>query len=315
MQQVKNKIFFMLCIIIAPIYCHEHDTLNFCTAAESHYFPHLLNLIGSIHHTNFDNLDTIFIYDLGLSEQQINQLNRIDKIKVCALEKTNPELLKSFQVNASGKCVPGWYAWKPVAIKQSLEHCENVVWLDAGTTVLKPLDNLFKHIQEHGYFLCTIGDETGPNTYAYPVAWGTTQYVIKQFGLDDSGKSWILAQPFIMANFIGVSRRVMHKLVMPWYALTKDLKNFADDGTTPNGFGTGRCDQTLLSVLGYSADLCVFQQDYTQNRPILLNVDDQEIPFYITWNGEYVGDKTCVYSSRWDLKNSNFYNMCIKYKK
>src|SRR5271170_46995 len=42
----------------------------YCTAANSDYFGPLLNLIGSIHDTNFDKVSAIAVFDLGLTEDQ-----------------------------------------------------------------------------------------------------------------------------------------------------------------------------------------------------------------------------------------------------
>src|SRR5439155_21284257 len=49
----------------------------FCTAADSSYFTHLLNLIGSIHKISFDQLGEIAVFDLGLHQEQVEELNKI----------------------------------------------------------------------------------------------------------------------------------------------------------------------------------------------------------------------------------------------
>ena len=159
------------------------DYQYYCTASDSKYFNNLLNLIGSIHETNYKNLGEIAVFDLGLTKDQIEQLKKIDKISVIKIELTNPDLLKQFKTSHSGKMVPGWYAWKFVILKQALELFPYALWIDAGTTILRPLDNLFKYIQQSGYFLCTMGDEKFYNQIAHPIKWGTTEYVKNYFGL------------------------------------------------------------------------------------------------------------------------------------
>src|SRR3990167_2993543 len=111
----------------------------YCTAIDSNYFNLFLNLLGSIHHTNFEQLEEIAVFDLGLNANQIAYLNKVQKLKVYSLQPTNPDMLKPFRLHPEmGKMVPGWYSWKYVAIKQALDMHPYVLWIDAGSTVLKP---------------------------------------------------------------------------------------------------------------------------------------------------------------------------------
>ena len=220
----------------------------FCTACDSRYFLNLLNLIGSIHDVCFKNLGEIVVFDLGLTEQQIEQLRKIAKVSVHKIKHSNPKLLKYFKVSNFGKTVPGWYAWKFVVLEQALELFPYVLWLDSGTTILKPLDDLFKYIQQSGYFLCTMGDEKFYNQFSHPIKWGTTEYVKKEFELLSSEKKWILDQEPLLSGLIGISRKALKYLVEPLCKYAENLKLFEDHGTAPNGFGTARHDQTILSI-------------------------------------------------------------------
>jgi hypothetical protein len=221
----------------------------FCTAADEQYFPWLVNLIGSIHKTNFDNLEDIAVYDLGFTEQQRQALRSMQKVHICSLELTNPDLLKQFQTNAAGKLVRGWYAWKPVVIKQALEHFPYVLYLDAGCTVLKPLNDLFAYIQEHHYFL--LQDQVwyiGGQNKQFAIGEQCTRFVINAFNLNSAERRWILQAPSMYAAVQGVSREMNSSLVVPMYELSKDLRNFQDDGSSMYGFGLARHDQTLYSI-------------------------------------------------------------------
>ena len=102
---------------------------------------------------------------------------------------------------------------------------------------------------------------------------------------------------------MGVSRSAQHLFAQQWYDLSYDLRNFIDDGTSPAGFGTGRCDQTLLGILAYLNNLVIHKQDYKQRVPMMLKVQGKNVPFYITWHGGWVNQKTGIYSSRSDLSN------------
>ena len=63
---------------------------------------------------NFDDLDEICVYDLGLTEQQIEKINLMEKVKLYEIEKVNPKLLKPIMIDVHGKSVKGWYAWNEV---------------------------------------------------------------------------------------------------------------------------------------------------------------------------------------------------------
>lgn len=285
----------------------------YCTAADAGYFDRLMNLIASIHTTNYEQLGTIAVFDLGLTQKQIQQLKRIQKVQVFKLEPYNPAIRIPFSSdkNNSFKKAPGWYAFKDVALQQVLDRFPSVLWIDAGTTVLKPLDNLFKHIEQQGYFFCTVG--------GCPVSWGSTKILHEIFNLDTPDNKWILDAEMIMGGVFGIKKdSVAHqKVLTPMYqaAQDKELSLYKDDGTTPNGFGTGRHDQPLRSIHVYQAGLAVGIQDASQKTPIMLTVDNQQIPFYITWDKNYVCQKTDIFSSRGNFEKYRCLLKNIHYKK
>lgn len=289
--------------------------LYFCTGANSAYFNRLMNLIGSIHKTNYASLEQIAVFDLGLSSKEIDTLRSIDKVMVYQLQKTHPEQLKYFTL-PTGQRWFGWYTWKPVIIKQALDMFGYVVWLDAGTTVLKPLDHLFQYIANSGYFICTIGNEHENSKWRHPIGWSATKFLINTFNLHHIGRRWILSQESVMGGVIGVARNSLfyEKFLLPLYKYTKDFRYFADDGTSAGGYGAGRHDQTIMSILAYLNGWHIFKQDYTQSMPIYLRCDNTETSLYITWLKEYVDDRTDIYSSRGDLAHYNEYVRCIQYR-
>jgi hypothetical protein len=153
---MKKLIISICCIVfVQKLFCIPQ---YYCTASDAKYFPHLVQLIGSIHYSNYNDLGEILVFDLGMPAQQIAFLKTIEKVSIRSVELVHPNLLKP--VFAGTKFVPGWYAWKPVVIKQTLDIHPYCLWVDAGTTIFKPLNHLFEYINQTGYFLCTIGDET-----------------------------------------------------------------------------------------------------------------------------------------------------------
>jgi hypothetical protein len=167
---------------------------------------------------------------------------------------------------------------------------------------------LFKHIKHTGYFLGTIGNEQDNGVFRNPLKWCTTQYLIEKFNLKDPENAAILDNECIMGNLFGATHASSHLFADKLYELAHDIRNFHDDGSTGGGFGSGRHDQTLISILGYLHKLTVHKQDYTQANPIMLTVaQDQYEPFYITWHPDYVTKDTHLYSSRGDARGYDAY--------
>ena len=307
---MKKLIIISIIINLTVGFLKANETIYICTGANSKYFSHLLNFIGSLHKTNFDSLKEVMVFDFGLTVREKKQLESIKKTVVCNLEKTHPDILKFFTL-PSGHNVLGWFAWKPVALHQALQKYQHVIWMDAGTTVLGPLDDLMNHVIQNGYFLITSGDEFHDNQYLHSLGWSATEFIRKKFNLAAAENSWILDQENVMGGLNGISREAYNLYLQDWYEASYDLRNFADDGTTPHGYGTGRHDQTYLSILAYMQGLHICKQDYTQETPTILHVDNKEVPFYITWNPKFISNKTQIYNSRGDIRG---YEKYIHYK-
>lgn len=264
--------------------------MYYCTAIDDRHLPLLLNLIGSIHKFHFDQLEEIMVYDLGLSKESKEKLENIQKLNIYEIEKLNPQILEDLQTDEH-RHVKGLFSWKPVVVKDALDKVPYVLYLDSGTTLLKPIDILFKHIIQNGYLLFDCG---------HSIKWMTTKYIIDKFNLESDENKWILNDNTfgIDAGFQGMSRSVYDNYIMPMYELCKDIKNFVDDKTCPNGWGCGRHDQTLYSILARKLNLHIENHDV---EGCSLNVDAQKVPFDITHTPHKVTDKTYIFRSRWTL--------------
>ena len=266
----------------------------YCPAANAPFFNNLVNLIGSIHRYNYDHLEEIAVFDLGMTSEQCETLKKMSKVQLYSLKDKNPALLTPFKIPTTTRIFLGWYAWKPVAIYESLEKFPYVLWMDAGCTVKKPLDALFAYIQREGYFLNTIGDEENEKGYAHSVGWGVTDFVRNKFKLTKPQFRWILEKESVMATTFGLSKASKNLFLKEWVEMTKDMRHFADNGSCPGGWGACRHDQSLLSILAYQKQLKVHKIDYSQKRSIEIGTKDQKIPFYITWNKDCMSDLTSV---------------------
>jgi len=283
---LKKIIFFIFSLFIFQI---QSKGIVICTVSDELYFDPLLNFIGSIHKVNFDELEEIMVFNLSMTNEQIEKLNRIEKLKIYSIEKVHPKLLKPVIIDVHGKSVRGWYAWKPVIIKQALEKYESILYMDAGNTILKPLNDLFSHIEQNGYFFLA-----GPHNIRDWI----TKRVINYFDLESEERKFILdpARKSISANIIGISRNYYNNLVLPMYNHAKDLTLFEDDGTAPGGFGKHRHDQTLFSIYTCLLNLKLNTQGYS-----MLNVNGKKVVFNTHFYPHMINNKSVIYQSRWDL--------------
>lgn len=229
----------LLCAALVFSNLYSHTDMYFCMAADTEFYPQLTNLIGSLHRYDFDNIVAIAVFDLGFTPQERANLNSMEKVHVYNIELTHPDLLTKFNTRAKGKPVRGWYAWKPVAIKQALDIFPYVLYIDAGISVKGSLKDIFKQIKRNNYSLTTCGRTINGMS---------TQIIRNHFNLDSAERQSIGTANGISAGIQGLSHALYDTYVLPIYNLTKDLRYFADDGSTPSGFGTSRHDQPIFSI-------------------------------------------------------------------
>jgi hypothetical protein len=276
---------------------HDSIPMYFCTAADEKHYPLLINMIGSLHKFNYYDIVEIRVYDIGLNQNQKAELKNIKKVKVCDIEKTNSQILEYIQTSET-KFSKGAFSWKPVVIKDSLDHQPYTLYLDAGTTILKPVNNIFKHIKQNGYLLFDCG---------HSIKWMTTKYVIDSQNLNLEENKWILDDNVfgIDAGFQGISRSLYDSYVLPVYNLTKDINNFLDDKTCPDGFGCARQDQTLFSIQARKLGLDLIYHD-NKDKNCYLKIDGHITDFHITHTKSLITDNTSIYRSRWDMNYDSF---------
>jgi hypothetical protein len=129
------------------------------SAANDRYGYHLLNMLGSVRR-NSDIFDRTVVYDLGLDDRQRKLFDGLRDVEVRPVEHFAPHWAKCF-------------SWKPW-IWMNVGG-DRVVYLDAGATVLRPLDDVLAAIDAHGYFIVGQGIaliEIVPSDYyeLYPLA-------------------------------------------------------------------------------------------------------------------------------------------------
>src|ERR1700735_5829514 len=133
MKQNNLLLGLLLSLYLLPTMASDYLPHYYCTASNSRYYPMLINLIGSIFKFNYDKVGEIMVFNLGLSQAELDELNGIDKVKVYEVEKTHPDIIAVHIMPKTGRGVIGEFAWKPVIIKQALDKYEYILYLDAGT--------------------------------------------------------------------------------------------------------------------------------------------------------------------------------------
>lgn len=236
------------------------------TAADSVYFSRLLTLLKSMRKNSPDI--KVLVYDIGLTPNDAIQIAELcDSITIP--EKVNDKMLDpiiSHQKATSDKVI-GLYSWKPAIIKEAIlkiEDNEPLLWMDAGMTVLKPLNPIFNHIDKTGCFFIGVCD----------MGYMTTKTVRDYFGLTDAE----LLEQGINAAIMGIKKTDsnINDFVIPMYEYAKNINLFIDDGTAQGGLNAGRHDQTLFSIQVNKLGLPFFK---TGNDMTLIDSGKITIPY------------------------------------
>ena len=103
------------------------------TAASSTFGPSLLSLLGSLN-LNWPGHPQVRVYDIGLNDETLHVLDthNIEVVKV-------PEFCPHWKKHFTWKI----WCWNDAPASE-------ILWLDAGLVVLKPLDEVFHAAQKPG---------------------------------------------------------------------------------------------------------------------------------------------------------------------
>jgi hypothetical protein len=138
------------------------------SAADARYGYWLLNLVGSAA-ANAKIFDGVVLYDLGLTPHQRRLASSIRGVELREIPPFAPHWR-------------AFFTWKPW-IWTHLD-ADEIVWLDAGTTVLRPLTTVADEIRERGYVLVSQQSPLSDilphdyyELYGIPVSTGERDYV------------------------------------------------------------------------------------------------------------------------------------------
>lgn len=255
------------------------------TAADTTYFGRLINMLKSMRKNSPDT--EVWVYDIGLKHEEIKFLqlgNWCDQIS--RPEKVNE---KMFDYVIAHEAVPsrkvvGLYTWKPAVIKDAAmkaRYGASLLWLDAGMTILKPLNPIFEHIDRKGVFFIGIGT----------IGWMCTHRVKDAFKIPKR----VLESQGINAAIMGVKvgEESLETFIFPMAEYAKNYDLFVDDGTAEGGENAGRHDQTIFSIQARKLDLPFFK---TGNDMTLINGTKISIPYL----KQEIDEFSVIYHSRGD---------------
>jgi hypothetical protein len=217
-------------------------TTVLATAADARYGWWLLNMLGSVD-ANSDVFDAVVAYDLGLDPRQRRLLDRVRGVEV----RSVPPFVPHWREGRT------WKTW----IWTHLES-ERLLWLDAGLTVLRPLDDALASIAARGYFAVSQGH---PVADSIPSDW----YAL--YGLSEAVAR---SRPAIAAGIFGFATSTPFYSDVVWPAFEdciegRSLGFSADDATRLNrGLDANpdpivrdcshfRWDQSVLNARFYTA--------------------------------------------------------------
>jgi hypothetical protein len=212
-------------------------TTVLASGADRRYGWWLLNLIGSVHVHASHAFDRIVLYDLGLT----------------ALQRLLASSIRGVELRTVPEFVPHWrqgFAWKLWVLRHV--EADRVLWLDAGTTVLAPLDEALDQIDERGYWVVSQG---------HPLAEIVPAEYYERYGVPRAlGKRTVVA-----AGLIGFARpsRFFDEVIVPAYedAVRGLTLGFSAAEVADRNFGLSyeprpvlrdcarfRADQTVLNL-------------------------------------------------------------------
>ncbi|MFN0122589.1 MAG: hypothetical protein ACKV2V_18995 [Blastocatellia bacterium] len=119
---------------------NTHPDRLLITAASARYGPSLLALLGSLS-LNWPGHPPVLVYDIGLDTKTQRALER-----------------HGVTVKHVPAFCPHWrqhYTWKIWCWDDA--PARHVLWIDAGISVLQPLDEIFDVISDQGYFVVSNG--------------------------------------------------------------------------------------------------------------------------------------------------------------
>ena len=235
------------------------------TGADKNYFSVLENFVGSLSY--WGPKYRFVVYNLGMSQAQLNVVrtweNLLDLKWADGIPAHYPDHVRIAKV----------YAWKPIAINESVHEYRSIFWLDAGATFVGSLEPIEFILHRHGLFLGQGQDNpmyylSHPGTY-------------KAFGRERETFGW---RPHYAGGIQGhvFPSRYIDTVVIPNAVCALDRSCIAPQGSSLQNH---RFDQTTLSIMAHHENVMApHYTDYFDFRREVLPSNLTEPSSYIFWN-------------------------------
>ena len=203
------------------------------TAADNRYYKNIRQLIYSYFRVREYENSQLLIYDLGLSENQVDEINQLS---------TRYDFIKSFFFDYSKypefvKPKYNHYSWKPIIINMASNQFNgNFLWMDSANCILKRLDPIWKKIEVN----YTYSPISGSGTLKEWTVQETLDYL--------NVPPHYYTKPNRAGNTFGFSNlsTVMKELIGRWQELALIPECIRPEGASRQNH---RDDQSLLTIL------------------------------------------------------------------
>lgn len=205
------------------------------SGADSSYFGGLKNLAASVKF--WAPQRKIVIYNLGMTEAQLDEIKGWSNLKALRWPEGIPQSLPP-HVNMLKN-----YAFKPIAINETVHDYGSILWLDAGSTLTGPADPVEDILRWNGIFLAK-GQDNSMTPMSHPDTYQWFGYNNK----DDFRMG--LQSPHFSGNFQAhlYPSRYIDSIVIPNAKCALDSACIEPPGSS---LSNHRYDQTTLSILAY----------------------------------------------------------------
>lgn len=99
------------------------------TACNDKYYDSCLTLIASIHRTSYDTVDIILVYSLGLTIDNIKNLNNIEKVNVISMDDI-PDEINGINIDKKWYIDhPTYFGWKSCFIMHAMNYGDKIFYI------------------------------------------------------------------------------------------------------------------------------------------------------------------------------------------
>ena len=243
------------------------------SGADSSYFEALGNLAASLKY--WSPQLRIVVYNLGMLDYQIQQVVQWTNVQALVNWTDNQsEYPKHVYENLKN------YAWKSLIIQEASQTYESMLWLDAGVTIVGPLDPILEVLYRDGIFLVQ-GQDTDMTRLSHD----------DTYRWHGCKKEDYQGLPHYAGGIQGHVRtsRYISTIVDPNAACALDKNCIAPSKSSTQNH---RFDQSSLSILAHRYRIPSYTEFLAASREQLAtNLTESSAPF-ILWTSRLAGSRS-----------------------